>query len=59
MTDKELSRKEVAQLNFNTFSNTNNKEIERGFYSNEEGEALNNLLNFWNIDIVKCYKKSI
>lgn len=57
MTDKELSQKEVGQLNFNTFSNTNNKEVEKGFYSNEEGNTLNNLLIFWNI--VKCYKKSI
>lgn len=57
MTDKELSNKHIGQLNFNTFSNNNNKEILKGYYQDEEGNKLNDLLTFWNIDIVKCYKK--
>ena len=57
MTDNELTLKKVGQLNFNTFSNSNNKVLERGYYTNEEGNVLNDLLNIWNIDIVKCYKK--
>ena len=57
MTDKDLSKKHIAQLNFNTFSNNNNKEILKGYYQDEEGNKLNDLLTFWNIDIVKCYKK--
>ena len=57
MTDNELAKKEIAQLNFNTFSNINNKEIHKGYYSDEDGNILNNLLTFWNIDIVKCYEK--
>ncbi|MBQ8192700.1 MAG: hypothetical protein IJZ46_01330 [Bacilli bacterium] len=56
MTDNELTLKKVGQLNFNTFSNSNNKVLERGYYTNEEGNVLNDLLNIWNIDIVKCYK---
>lgn len=57
MTDKELSNKHIGQLNFNTFSNNNNKEILKGYYQDDEGNKLNDLLTFWNIDIVKCYKK--
>ena len=37
MTDKELSKKHIGQLNFNTFSNNNNKEILKGYYQDEEG----------------------
>jgi hypothetical protein len=57
MTDKQLSKKHIGQLNFNTFSNDNNKEILKGYYQDEQGNKLNDLLTFWNIDIVKCYKK--
>ena len=57
MTDKDLSQKHIGQLNFNTFSNNNNREILKGYYQDEEGNKLNDLLTFWNIDIVKCYKK--
>ena len=57
MTDKELSKKHIGQLNFNTFRNNNNKEILKGYYQDEEGNKLNDLLTFWNIDIVKCYEK--
>lgn len=57
MTDKDLSQKQIGQLNFNTFSNNNNKEILKGYYQDDEGNKLNDLLTFWNIDIVKCYKK--
>ena len=57
MTDKELSNKRIGQLNFNTFSNNNNKEVLKGYYQDEDGNKLNDLLTFWNIDIVKCYKK--
>lgn len=57
MTDKELSNKRIGQLNFNTFSNNNNREVLKGYYQDEEGNKLNDLLTFWNIDIVKCYKK--
>ena len=57
MTDNELSKKEIAQLNFNTFSNINDKEVHKGYYSDEDGNILNNLLTFWNIDIVKSYEK--
>ena len=46
----------VGQLNFNTFSNSNDKVLERVFYTNEEGDVISNLLNIWNIDIEKCYK---
>ena len=56
MTDNELSLIKVGQLNFNTFSNSNDKVLERVFYTNEEGDVINNLLNIWNIDIEKCYK---
>ena len=56
MTDNELSLIKVGQLNFNTFSNSNDKVLERVFYTNEEGEIISNLLNIWNIDIEKCYK---
>ena len=57
MTDKDLSQKQIGQLNFNTFSNDNNKEILKGYYQDEDGNKLNDLLTFWNIDIVKCYNK--
>ena len=57
MTDKDLSQKHIGQLNCNAFSNNNNKEILKGYYQDEEGNKLNDLLTFWNIDIVKCYKK--
>jgi len=57
MTDKELSNKHIGQLNFNTFSNNNNKEVLKGYYQDEDGNKLNDLLTFWNVDIVKCYKK--
>jgi len=57
MTDDELSQKHIGQLNFNTFSNSNNKEVFKGYYSDEEGCKMNDFLTFWNIDIVKCYKK--
>ena len=57
MTDKEISKKHIGQLNFNSFANNNNKEILKGYYQDEEGNKLNDLLTFWNIDIVKCYKK--
>ena len=56
MTDNELSLIKVGQLNFNTFSNSNDKVLERVFYTNEEGDVISNLLNIWNIDIEKCYK---
>lgn len=29
----------------------------KGYYQDDEGNKLNDLLTFWNIDIVKCYKK--
>ena len=35
MTDNELSLIKVGQLNFNTFSNSNDKVLERVFYTNE------------------------
>lgn len=57
MTDKDLSNKRIGQLNFNTFSNNNDKEVLKGYYQDEDGNKLNDLLTFWNIDIVKCYKK--
>lgn len=57
MTDKEVSLKKVGQLNFNTFSNSNNREIQKGMYTDEDGELISDLLTFWNVDIVKCYKK--
>ena len=57
MTDKELSLKKVGQLNFNTFSNSNNKELQRGIYTDDDGQVINNFLTFWNVDIVKCYDK--
>ena len=57
MTDKELSNKHIGQLNFNTFSNNNNREVLKGYYQDEDGNKLNDLLTFWNIDIVKCYKR--
>lgn len=57
MIDKELSNKHIGQLNFNTFSNNNNREVLKGYYQDEEGNKLNDLLTFWNIDIVKCYRK--
>lgn len=57
MSDKEISFKKVGQLNFNTFSNSNNKELQRGMYTDDDGELINNFLTFWNIDIVKCYNK--
>ncbi len=57
MTDKQLSLKKVGQLNFNTFSNSNNKEFQRGMYTDEDGQTINNFLTFWNVDIVKCYNK--
>lgn len=56
MSDNELTLRKVGQVNFNTFSNSNNKELERCFYTNEEGKRINDLLNIWNIDIEKCYK---
>lgn len=46
MTDNTLTLKKVGQLNFNTFSNTNNKEIQRGLYSDDDGNIINNLLTF-------------
>ena len=57
MADKDVSLKKVGQLNFNTFANSNNKEIQRGMYADDDGKLINNFLTFWNIDIVKCYKK--
>lgn len=57
MTDKTVYLKKVGQLNFNTFANSNNKEIQRGMYADDDGKLINNFLTFWNIDIVKCYKK--
>jgi len=56
MSDKEIYLKKVGQLNFNTFSNTNNKELQRGFYTDDEGNIISDFLTFWNVDIVKCYK---
>ena len=46
MTDKELSLKKVGQLNFNTFSNSNNKELQREMYTDDDGQTINNLLIF-------------
>lgn len=57
MSDKEISLKKVGQLNFNTFSNSNNKELQRGMYTDDDGQIINNFLTFWNVDIVKCYNK--
>ena len=57
MTDKEIYLKKVGQLNFNTFSNSNDKELQRGFYFDDEGNLISDFLTFWNVDIVKCYKK--
>ena len=55
MTDKELSLKKVGQLNFNTFSNSNNKELQRGIYTDDDGQVINNFLTFLNFDIFKFY----
>lgn len=57
MTDKDLSQKHIGQLNFNGFSNDNDKAILKGYYQDDEENKLNDLLTFWNIEIVKCYKK--
>ena len=44
MTDDELSQKHIGQLNFNTFSNINNKEIFKGYYSDEDGNKINKFI---------------
>lgn len=58
LNDKELSYKKVGQLNFNTFSNNNNKELQKGVYADDiSGDIINDMVTFWNLDIVKCYKR--
>jgi len=56
MSDSEVSLRKVGQLNLNTFSNSNNDVMEKGYYINEGDDVLKDLLNIWNIDIEKCYK---
>ncbi len=59
MGDKELVKLKVAQININTFSNSNGKIIEKGFFMNSEGkkmEIISDMVTFWNLDIVKCHK---
>ena len=56
MTDNELSLRKVGQVNFNTFSNSNNKELQRGYIRDDEGNMFSDLLDIWSVDIEKSYK---
>jgi len=56
MTNSDISLRKVGQINFNTFSNSNNKELQKCYIRDEEGNTVSDLLNIWNIDIEKCYK---
>lgn len=57
MSDAELSKKKVGQINFNTFANSNCKEIQKGIYADSEtGNIINDMITFWNVDIAKSYK---
>ena len=56
MSDSELSLIKVGQVNLNTFANSNNEVLEKGYYINEGDAILKDLLNIWNIDVEKCYK---
>ena len=55
-SDKEISKKKIIQINFNTFTNTNKKEIEKGIYTDEiTGIKLDYSCEIWNLDIALCY----
>lgn len=56
ISNSEITLRKVGQVNFNTFSNSNNKEYQRGYIRDDDGNSLSELLHIWNIDIEKCYK---